>query len=62
MIIHLLQPIILTIIALVIIALVIQMIVHHHHHHLQIREDVMGAVVVEIKKALLFKGLLINLR
>lgn len=61
MIIHLLQPIIFTIIALVIIALVIQMIVHHHHHH-QIREDVMGAVVVEIKKALLFKGLLINLR
>jgi len=59
MIIHLLQPIIFTIIALVIIALVIQMIVHHH---LQIREDVMGAVVVEIKKALLFKGLLINLR
>lgn len=58
MIIHLLQPIIFTIIALVIIALVIQMIVHH----LQIREDVMGAVVVEIKKALLFKGLLINLR
>jgi hypothetical protein len=32
------------------------------HHHLQIQEDVMGAVVVEIKKALLFKGLLINLR
>nr|WP_227558538.1 hypothetical protein [Acinetobacter calcoaceticus] len=59
MIIHLLQHIIFTIIALVIIALVIQMIVHHH---LQIREDVMGAVVVEIKKALLFKGLLINLR
>lgn len=58
MIIHLLQPIIFTIIALVIIALVIQMIVHHH----QIQEDVMGAVVVEIKKALLFKGLLINLR
>ncbi|MND32286.1 hypothetical protein D3C80_228570 [compost metagenome] len=57
MIIHLLQPIIFTIIALVIIALVIQMTVH-----LQIREDVMGAVVVEIKKALLFKGLLINLR
>jgi len=61
MIIHLLQHIIFTIIALVIIALVIQMIVHHHHHHLQIREDVMGAVE-EIKKALLFKGLLINLR
>ncbi len=60
MIIHLLQPIIFTIIALVIIALVIQMTVHHHH--LQIREDVMGAVVVEIKKALFFKGLLINLR
>ncbi len=59
MIIHLLQPIIFTIIALVIIALVIQMTVHHH---LQIQEDVMGAVVVEIKKALLFKGLLINLR
>jgi hypothetical protein len=60
MIIHLLQPIIFTIIALVIIALVIQMTVHHR---LQIREDVMGAVVVvEIKKALLFKGLLINLR
>lgn len=58
MIIHLLQPTILTIIALVIIALVIQMIVHQH---LQIREDVMGAVE-EIKKALLFKGLLINLR
>lgn len=54
MIIHLLQPIIFTI-----IALVIQMTVHHH---LQIREDVMGAVVVEIKKALLFKGPLINLR
>jgi len=61
MIIHLLQHIIFTIIALVIIALVIQMTVLHHHH-LQIREDVMGAVVVEIKKALLFKGLLINLR
>lgn len=59
MIIHLLQHIIFMIIALVIIALVIQMIVHHHH---QIQEDVMGAVVVEIKKALLFKGLLINLR
>lgn len=59
MIIHLLQHIIFTIIALVIIALVIQMTVHHH---LQIREDVMGAAVVEIKKALLFKGLLINLR
>ncbi|MNH58803.1 hypothetical protein D3C73_106190 [compost metagenome] len=59
MIIQLLQPIIFTIIALVIIALVIQMTVHHH---LQIREDVMGAVVVAIKKALLFKGLLINLR
>lgn len=59
MIIHLLQPIIFTIIALVIIALVIQMTVHHR---LQIREDVMGLVVVEIKKALLFKGLLINLR
>ncbi|MFV5375572.1 hypothetical protein VXO90_07885 [Acinetobacter calcoaceticus] len=59
MIIHLLQHIIFTIIALVIIALVIQMTVHHH---LQIREDVMGAVVVEIKKALLFKGLLFNLR
>lgn len=58
MIIHLLQHIIFTIIALVIIALVIQMIVHHH---LQIREDVMVAVE-EIKKALLFKGLLINLR
>jgi len=59
MIIHLLQHIIFTIIALVIIALVIQMTVHHH---LQIREDVMGGVMVEIKKALLFKGLLINLR
>ena len=57
MIIHLLQHII-TLIP-IIIALVIQMTVHHH---LQIREEVMGAVVVEIKKALLFKGLLINLR
>lgn len=57
MIIHLLQPII-TLIPIIIV-LVIQMTVHHH---LQIREDVMGAVVVEIKKALLFKGLLINLR
>ncbi len=56
MIIHLLQPII-TLIPIIIV-LVIQMTVHH----LQIRVDVMGAVVVEIKKALLFKGLLINLR
>jgi hypothetical protein len=55
MIIHLLQPII-TLIPIIIV-LVIQMTVHHHH--LQIWEDVMGAVVVEIKKALLFKGLLI---
>ncbi len=53
MITHLLQHIIIVII----IALAIQMIVHH----LQIREDVMGAVE-EIKKALLSKGLLINLR
>lgn len=57
MIIHLLQHMI-TLIPIIIV-LVIQMTVHHH---LQIREDVMGAVVVEIKKALLFKGLLINLR
>ncbi len=56
MIIHLLQHII-TLIP-IIIALVIQMIVHH----LPTREDVMVAVVVEIKKALLFKGLLISLR
>lgn len=55
MIIHLLQPFI-TLIP-IIIALVIQMIVHH----LQIREDAIAAVV-EIKKALLFKGLLISLR
>ncbi|MNZ07541.1 hypothetical protein D3C78_243210 [compost metagenome] len=56
MIIHLLQPII-TLIP-IIIALVIQMTVHHR---LQIQEDVMVAVE-EIKKALLFKGLLFNLR
>jgi predicted RND superfamily exporter protein len=51
MIIHLLQPII-TLIP-IIIALVIQMTVHHL---LQIREDVMGAVVVEIKKPFCSKG------